>query len=82
MAITLKVVTYVYPHICLSSIAYTRRMSKRARLGFGGCNFFASSPFLPIFSATDAPRGGLYLLFFFRPETMRPSRINGEQTIP
>ncbi len=32
MAITLKVVTYVYPHICLSSIEYKRRMSMRAHL--------------------------------------------------
>ncbi len=27
----LKVVTYVYPHICLSSITYTRSLSSRAR---------------------------------------------------
>ncbi len=28
----------------------------------GACNFLASSPFLPIFTAIDAPRGGLHLI--------------------
>jgi hypothetical protein len=29
----------------------------------GGHNFLASSSFLPIFSVTNAPKGGLHLLF-------------------
>ncbi len=28
----------------------------------GGCNFLASSSFLPLFSVIDAPRGGLHLI--------------------
>jgi hypothetical protein len=28
-----------------------------------GCNFFASSPFLPIFNVISAPRGKFHLLF-------------------
>ncbi len=31
-------------------------------LTLGGHNFLTSGPFLPIFSAIDAPRGGLHLL--------------------
>jgi hypothetical protein len=30
---------------------------------FRGCNFLASSPFLPIFDVINAQRGGLHLLF-------------------
>jgi hypothetical protein len=33
------------------------------QLGRGGRNFLASTPFLLIFCATDAPRGGLHLFF-------------------
>jgi hypothetical protein len=35
---------------------------KMSPLTLGGHNFLTSSPFLPIFSAIDAPRGRLHLL--------------------
>jgi hypothetical protein len=43
--------------------------------GGGGCNFFTSYSFLPIFNAIDAPRGGLHLLFGHHKQWGLPAKM-------
>jgi hypothetical protein len=40
----------------------------------GGRKFLASNPFFPIFSATDAPRGGLHLLLGHHQQWAPPTK--------
>jgi len=40
-----------------------------------GCNFLASCSFLPIFSAIDAPRGGLHLPFGHHKQWGPPAKM-------
>jgi hypothetical protein len=39
-----------------------------------GCNFLSSSPFLSIFTAIDAQRGGLHLLFGHHKQWSPPAK--------